>query len=186
MCAAINDSTVDVSKKGAALTAAAAGDFAHLPIFDRAIECSSRERIRAIQHGPQVVVGLIVQVADHSEIDGAGQPARMDVILRQLARLHAFTVLSGGGVALENTAFPFIVAQKAGPAKGAKNASAQQRCQTCQRSHFAALQSGFLKRFGGPQPSELYSESSDICGGFGNLARFPCAYAADGEACGEA
>ena len=48
MCAAINDSTVDVSKKGAAL-AAAAGDFAHLPIFDRAIECSSRERIRAIQ-----------------------------------------------------------------------------------------------------------------------------------------
>ena len=49
MCAAINDSTVDVSKKGAALAAAAAGDFAHLPIFDRAIECSSRERIRAIQ-----------------------------------------------------------------------------------------------------------------------------------------
>ena len=49
MCAAINDSTVDVSKTGAALAAAAAGDFAHLPIFDRAIECSSRERIRAIQ-----------------------------------------------------------------------------------------------------------------------------------------
>ncbi len=49
MCAAINDSTVDVSKKEAALAAAAAGDFAHLPIFDRAIECSSRERIRAIQ-----------------------------------------------------------------------------------------------------------------------------------------
>ena len=49
MCAAINDSTVDVSKKGAALAAAGAGDFAHLPIFDRAIECSSRERIRAIQ-----------------------------------------------------------------------------------------------------------------------------------------
>ena len=49
MCADINDSTVDVSKKGAALAAAAAGDFAHLPIFDRAIECSSRERIRAIQ-----------------------------------------------------------------------------------------------------------------------------------------
>ena len=49
MCAAINDSTVDVSKKGAALAASAAGDFAHLPIFDRAIECSSRERIRAIQ-----------------------------------------------------------------------------------------------------------------------------------------
>ena len=49
MCAAINDSTVDVSKKGAALAAAAAGDFARLPIFDRAIECSSRERIRAIQ-----------------------------------------------------------------------------------------------------------------------------------------
>ena len=49
MYAAINDSTVDVSKKGAALAAAAAGDFAHLPIFDRAIECSSRERIRAIQ-----------------------------------------------------------------------------------------------------------------------------------------
>lgn len=49
MCAAINDSTVDVSKKGAALAAAAAEDFAHLPIFDRAIECSSRERIRAIQ-----------------------------------------------------------------------------------------------------------------------------------------
>lgn len=49
MCAAINDSSVDVSKKGAALAAAAAGDFAHLPIFARAIECSSRERIRAIQ-----------------------------------------------------------------------------------------------------------------------------------------
>lgn len=41
--------TVDVSKKGAALAAANAGDFDRLPIFDRAIECSSRERIRAIQ-----------------------------------------------------------------------------------------------------------------------------------------
>lgn len=43
------DPIVDVSKKGAALAAAEAGDFAHLPIYDRAIECSSRERIRAIQ-----------------------------------------------------------------------------------------------------------------------------------------
>ena len=42
-------SAVDVSVKGAALAAAEAGDFSRLPIFDRAIECSSRERIRAIQ-----------------------------------------------------------------------------------------------------------------------------------------
>lgn len=40
---------VDVGVKGAALAAAEAGDFSSLPIFDRAIECSSRERIRAIQ-----------------------------------------------------------------------------------------------------------------------------------------
>lgn len=40
---------VDVSVKGAALAAAQAGDFASLPIYDRSIECSSRERIHAIQ-----------------------------------------------------------------------------------------------------------------------------------------
>lgn len=28
-------------------------------------------------------------------------------------------------------------------------------------------------RFGGRQPSELYSESSDLRGGFGSLAHFP-------------
>ncbi len=43
------DKVIDVSRKGAALAAAKAGDFFRLPIFDRAIECSSRERIRAIQ-----------------------------------------------------------------------------------------------------------------------------------------
>lgn len=41
--------TIDVSVKGAALAAANAGKFDQLPIYDRAIECSSRERIRAIQ-----------------------------------------------------------------------------------------------------------------------------------------
>ena len=40
---------VDVSVKGAALAAANAGRFDQLPIYDRAIECSSRERIQAIQ-----------------------------------------------------------------------------------------------------------------------------------------
>lgn len=40
---------IDVSVKGAALAAAHAGKFDQLPIYDRAIECSSRERIRAIQ-----------------------------------------------------------------------------------------------------------------------------------------
>lgn len=40
---------IDVSVKGAALAAANAGKFDQLPIYDRAIECSSRERIRAIQ-----------------------------------------------------------------------------------------------------------------------------------------
>lgn len=45
----VQTATVDVSKKGAALAAAEAGDFKSLPIYDRAIECSSRERIRAIQ-----------------------------------------------------------------------------------------------------------------------------------------
>lgn len=41
--------TVDISQKGAAIEAASRGDFASLPIFDRSIECASRERIRAIQ-----------------------------------------------------------------------------------------------------------------------------------------
>lgn len=45
----IDASLVDVSVKGAALAAAESGDFSKLPIFDRSIECSSRERIRAIQ-----------------------------------------------------------------------------------------------------------------------------------------
>lgn len=45
----IEASLVDVSIKGAALAAAESGDFSKLPIFDRSIECSSRERIRAIQ-----------------------------------------------------------------------------------------------------------------------------------------
>ena len=40
---------IDVSVKGAALAAANAGKFDQLPIYDRAIECSSRERICAIQ-----------------------------------------------------------------------------------------------------------------------------------------
>ena len=44
-----NGKLVDVGVKGAALAAAEAGDFSSLPIFDRTIECSSRERIRAIQ-----------------------------------------------------------------------------------------------------------------------------------------
>ena len=39
----------DPSVKGAALKAAAAGNFDVLPMFDRAMETSSRERIRAIQ-----------------------------------------------------------------------------------------------------------------------------------------
>ena len=42
-------SPIDVSVKGAALAAAAAGDFSSLPIYDRHIECAPRERIRAIQ-----------------------------------------------------------------------------------------------------------------------------------------
>lgn len=40
---------IDVTKKGAALAAAAAGDFSALPIHNPAIECASRARIRAIQ-----------------------------------------------------------------------------------------------------------------------------------------
>ena len=39
----------DMLVKGAALAAAAAGDFSDLPIHNPAIECCSRERIRAIQ-----------------------------------------------------------------------------------------------------------------------------------------
>ena len=39
----------DPSVKGAALKAAQAGDFDVLPMYDRAMETSSRERIRAIQ-----------------------------------------------------------------------------------------------------------------------------------------
>ena len=44
-------------------------------------------------------------------------------------------------------------------------------------------------RFGGPQPSEGYSESSDMCGGFGSLAqqgflaRFPGRAEGAGETC---
>ncbi|HIS40791.1 MAG TPA: phenylacetate--CoA ligase [Candidatus Aphodovivens avistercoris] len=43
------EARIDVGVKGAALAAAAAGRFGALPIYDRAIECASRERIRAIQ-----------------------------------------------------------------------------------------------------------------------------------------
>lgn len=44
--------------KGAALAAAAAGNFSELPIHNPSVECASRERIRAIQ-----LAGLIEQVA---------------------------------------------------------------------------------------------------------------------------
>ena len=40
---------MDITKKGAALEAAAAGRFDELPIHNPSIECASRERIRAIQ-----------------------------------------------------------------------------------------------------------------------------------------
>ena len=40
---------IDISKKGAALAAAAAGRFDELPIHNPDVECCSRERIRAIQ-----------------------------------------------------------------------------------------------------------------------------------------
>lgn len=40
---------MDITKKGAALKAAAAGRFDELPIHNPSIECASRERIRAIQ-----------------------------------------------------------------------------------------------------------------------------------------
>lgn len=39
----------DITVKGAALAAVAAGDFSSLPIHNPAVECASRERIRAIQ-----------------------------------------------------------------------------------------------------------------------------------------
>ena len=39
----------DLTVKGAALAAVAAGDFADLPIHDPAVECASREQIRAVQ-----------------------------------------------------------------------------------------------------------------------------------------
>ena len=41
--------------------------------------------------------------------------------------------------------------------------------------------------FGGPQPSELYSESSDMCGGFGSLAQqgFPARFPSRAESAGE-
>ena len=39
----------DMTVKGAVLAAAAAGDFSDLPIHNPAVECASRERIRAIQ-----------------------------------------------------------------------------------------------------------------------------------------
>ena len=48
----------DMTVKGAALAAAAAGDFSDLPIHNPSIECASRERIRAIQ-----LEKLIAQVA---------------------------------------------------------------------------------------------------------------------------
>ena len=48
----------DMTVKGAALAAAAAGDFSDLPIHNPAVECASRERIRAIQ-----LEKLIAQVA---------------------------------------------------------------------------------------------------------------------------
>lgn len=49
---------IDISKKGAALAAAAAGRFDELPIHNPDVECCSRERIRAIQ-----LEKLIAQVA---------------------------------------------------------------------------------------------------------------------------
>lgn len=49
---------IDISKKGAALAAAAAGTFDELPIHNPDVECCSRERIRAIQ-----LEKLIAQVA---------------------------------------------------------------------------------------------------------------------------
>lgn len=39
----------DITVKGAALAAVAAGDFSSLPIHNPAVECASRKRIRAIQ-----------------------------------------------------------------------------------------------------------------------------------------
>ena len=51
--------------KGAALKAAAAGNFDVLPMFDRTMETSSRERIRAIQ-----LEKLIAQVAYTYETRG--------------------------------------------------------------------------------------------------------------------
>ena len=50
--------TIDMTVKGAALAAAAAGDFSNLPIHNPAVECAPRERIRAIQ-----LEKLIAQVA---------------------------------------------------------------------------------------------------------------------------
>lgn len=49
---------IDISKKGAALAAAASGKFDELPIHNPDVECCSRERIRAIQ-----LEKLIAQVA---------------------------------------------------------------------------------------------------------------------------
>ena len=40
---------VDLTVKGAALAAAAAGDFSGLPVYAPDVECAPRERIRAIQ-----------------------------------------------------------------------------------------------------------------------------------------
>ena len=39
----------DLSIKGAALAAAAAGNFSELPVYDRSVECASRDAIRALQ-----------------------------------------------------------------------------------------------------------------------------------------
>ena len=38
----------DLTAKGAALAAARAGDFAGLPVYDRARECAPREEVRAL------------------------------------------------------------------------------------------------------------------------------------------
>ena len=39
----------NLTAKGAALAAARAGDFAGLPVYDRARECAPREEVRALQ-----------------------------------------------------------------------------------------------------------------------------------------
>ena len=41
--------TIDITRKGAALEAAAQGRFDSLPIYDRSVECAPREAIEALQ-----------------------------------------------------------------------------------------------------------------------------------------